>query len=438
MNLWCLSILAAIVFEGALRKWLLPGVLHPLAYFAKDILAGLFILTHPFPGQTPKALRTIRNLFVAASVLLAPAFVMGLAQSPAAAALTLKNATLWPIFAVYLATNLTARTTAEVGKNLALLVCGMACLSCLQAVLPPAHFLNRYAWDAVGISSTQAMLDTGHVRVSGTFSFITGLGSFGIFAFAWSTWRLAANSGSRVLNLLAAVSSIVCILTCGSRAPLLLCGLGLFGMLLAMRRFSRVIEVCALIVIASLAVWFLPTRQFVESYLSRIGSVEDTFAERAIDPIFDFVPVVVENPLGKGLGQDSQALVYGESSASGEGTVAQFEDGRSRAAFEGGLLAIVYLLLLAIVLLGLVVRGLRAANLSIRAATGAFGFLLCWQVWQCLWFDHVTTSLAWFLAAVWMNAVATREYCIPLRPPSYRRGAGLHRKTADTPSGMLV
>ncbi len=46
---WLLLLLAAVVFEGALRKWVLPEVWQAVAYGAKDVLAALFIIQHPLP-----------------------------------------------------------------------------------------------------------------------------------------------------------------------------------------------------------------------------------------------------------------------------------------------------------------------------------------------------------------------------------------------------
>jgi hypothetical protein len=50
---WILAILAAIIFEGAVRKWLAPPALHSLVFGLKDVLACVFIFRHPLPDRIP-------------------------------------------------------------------------------------------------------------------------------------------------------------------------------------------------------------------------------------------------------------------------------------------------------------------------------------------------------------------------------------------------
>src|SRR5579871_6861474 len=76
---WAGAIFLAILADGVLRKWVLAPNAQAIPYFAKDILATLFVLTH----RQPKAARLAKRLtpFVTGiSICLAPAFLLGLAK----------------------------------------------------------------------------------------------------------------------------------------------------------------------------------------------------------------------------------------------------------------------------------------------------------------------------------------------------------------------
>src|SRR5438034_100259 len=102
---WLMAVLGAIVFEGALRKWVVPDVLQPVAYGAKDVLALLFIFRYPLP-RSAAAARRVRTAAVIVAFLLLPAFTLGLTHNAMAAISAYKNAVLWPIFAAHLAPRL--------------------------------------------------------------------------------------------------------------------------------------------------------------------------------------------------------------------------------------------------------------------------------------------------------------------------------------------
>src|ERR1700689_4821807 len=122
--LWMIVLLAAIVLEGALRKWLLPDAGQPLAYGAKDVVAALFIIRHPLP-RIQTAMKEVRTAALVVGVILLPAFVLGLAHNPLAAVSTYKNAVLWPVFAIHLAPRLSGRVINRLLPVLAILSCGV-------------------------------------------------------------------------------------------------------------------------------------------------------------------------------------------------------------------------------------------------------------------------------------------------------------------------
>src|SRR5689334_6218375 len=81
---WLTAIFAAIIFEGAARKWLLPFVLHPVAFVAKDILAIAFMLKYPLRLRSGPT-KWLSESAVAVVILLVPALVFGLTGTAQAA-----------------------------------------------------------------------------------------------------------------------------------------------------------------------------------------------------------------------------------------------------------------------------------------------------------------------------------------------------------------
>lgn len=402
---WCFAILAAIIFEGALRKWLLPPALQIAAYAAKDVLAAVFVIKYPLWRQARPDVFSVRIWILLAAALLVPALIMGLMLAPAAALMTLKNAVLWPLFAVHLAARLNSRMIDTLCRALSITACAVAVLALVQFALPENHPLNAYAWNSTGIATEPAMMPGGHVRATGTFSYLTGLASFGAFGFAWCLWRYVSSKrpGIRSWSTAGMAASLVCILTSGSRGPLVVCVLSAIGITVALRRFKLLFQFAAITLLLTGVFWLIPDKSFVASYIERVNTAEDTFEQRAVDPLFSFVKVLTDDPVGVGLGQDSQAIVFSESTSEGRWTIHQDEDVRSRAATEAGVLGILSLFTVVILCFRQCVLGVGSLNPEARAAAGALGFVITCQVFQCMWFDHVGCALWWFAAAAWLS-----------------------------------
>lgn len=77
-------------------------------------------------------------------------------------------------------------------------------LGMVQSTLPPGHFLNKYATD--DSSSSVALIGGNTVRVTGTFSYLAGYGSFCIFfpLMLWGALRLKVLNSTTLLILYAA------------------------------------------------------------------------------------------------------------------------------------------------------------------------------------------------------------------------------------------
>src|SRR5216684_757958 len=157
-SMWIIAILLATIFEGALRKWVLPPSYHAAAYAAKDVLALGFVLRLGIPAHL-KHLRGMRVYVALIGLLLAYSFVTGAVVSPNGALMVFKNAVLWPLFALQLGVSLDVFSMARVTRMLAVACIGIAILGSLQFNLPTTSPLNTYAWNT---------LDTPDVSTFGT------------------------------------------------------------------------------------------------------------------------------------------------------------------------------------------------------------------------------------------------------------------------------
>src|SRR5579864_128909 len=400
---WLIAILLAIVLEGALRKWFLPASLHPLAYLFKDILALAFILRFEFSGHC-KILERLRHRVIIIACLLFPSFLLGLTWSVTAAVMNFKNAVLWPLFATYMAACVDWRSLGKITRMLCFLCLAMAVLGYMQFSRPSSDALNRYAWHVMGKMEKIATFGpSSGVRATGTFSYITGYATFASVGFLWMIWRLL-NSQSmreRSLTVAGAVACLTCIITSGSRAPLYQCVLGLMAAVAIssqLRHKRRVLLLFAVILASYVAV---SNNRVVISFYDRLTAAGDSTTERIVGGGVDFVSLMLERPFGIGMGQESNVKDYriAEQQASIEFT----EDGRSRMASEGGVLAVLAQLVTLSVFLQIARLSWRTRNDLSKVAAAAMAPALLYLLTNCLWYDHNGSALWWFFIGAWLG-----------------------------------
>jgi hypothetical protein len=405
---WCWAILLAIIFEGALRKWLLPPSLQTVAYLIKYFLAFAFVLKFPLK-QNNTPLGNGYTATLAFSSFLLPSLLIGFRAYPMSAMMTLTNAVLWPVFAFHLANQLTPAIIEKLTKKLAFLAIGMSILGSAQYASPPGSSLNRYAWNSIGLNDEASTFNTSSgVRATGTFSFITGMGAFASFSFVWFTWQYLSNpKKSGALSMCGALACVVCILTSGSRGPLMYCATSVAIVLVVARRFKILMSMIGLAITCYIGLSLLPNDSLVDAYVDRATNAGDTFQERAIDPLTEFIDQIEESPFGDGLGQHSQLVTLDESKRIGTGTMNSREDAKARVASEAGFLGIGCLFGTLLILSNYLVAALNTGTLQIRIASGSIGSFILLTVFACTWYDHVASAFCWFLAGVWLSTLAT-------------------------------
>ncbi len=417
---WAVAIFAAIVFEGAARKWLLPASLQAVPYFAKDVLAALFLVNY-----RPKRRLPLRNhllpFVLGIALCLTPALLLGLVRFPIGALVVFKNAVLWPLFAIHFGSYLTEAVTDRLAKAAILFSVVIAGLGLLQYFGALDSPVNRYAWDTSG--SADIATAGNFVRATGTFSYISGLASFSIAMFCLLLGRLPTAKGMDVWLLLCGLpASVVCGLVTGSRSVLVvLAFVAMLSVLLIYEQNKT--RLIGGVAGAGLCLAVLWNSHVAEGVLARWASTQETEVRGRITGTSlgeSPLKLVFDNPLGYGLGLNSGATAYFDPDLD----IGKNENVQSRIAQEAGLPGVIAMGLG----LALILRAsLMTWRIKSKRASGmvpvAIGMLL--QAWYGLWYDHTSSALWWWVAGIWLAALfaspwGRRAQFAPVRYPRTR------------------
>jgi hypothetical protein len=307
-----------LVLEGALRKWLFPGS-QELIYFAKDvILLGCYggFLRDRGQGGVPQV-RT-----GALGGVLAAAAGYGLVQvwNPALPNLLVglfgfKSYFLYvPLVWVLPAAYREPRDLARFLYRYALLAIPVGVLALLQFASPASSALNTYARVPQEFGNIVTFGSSSHVRVTATFSFITGYVSF-LFASAVLLLSLLSLAGWRLkgnwpLHASLAMTFLGMLLS-GSRWPVLVLAVLLpLYWLLAVAPDRRASSMTARILMAGVlvgAALSYSAAEAVTAYAGRALGSTDT-GSRLLSPFLQPLSYLgVAGPFGYGIGATHQA-----------------------------------------------------------------------------------------------------------------------------------
>ncbi len=363
---WRVAVQAAVVllvFEGALRKWVFPGA-QDLVYFAKDLLllgvyAG-YLAEHRRRRVRPPDAFT--GMTIAGAAFGAIQIFNDRLPNPLVGLLGFKAY----FYYVPLAWVLPAAFT-EAGvlfwrlRAYLLLTLPIGMLSAAQFVSPADAPINAYA-RASGVATTFG--SSNHVRVTATFSYITGYTSYLLATvilvlalLAATRWRFRGN-----LDLYACLSlALAGIFMTGSRGPLFTMALlfPLYGWLSLAREGQRDAVVGRILLGMGLIVALVNQvgADAVGAFYGRASSATDV-SERLVSPFLGPVYALqAAGLLGYGIGsshQTAEAVTRGTEAYSWlEGNLIEDEPGR--VMIELGLLGflLVYSVRIYLVLLSL-------------------------------------------------------------------------------------
>lgn len=408
-----------IVVQGALRKWVFPGLATPL-YVAKDIvLLGSFLL---FVNQHGFRLPTaLRKTFLPvlwgglAAVVTLQAFNLNV-PSAAVGIFGIRSYLLYSasLFLVPPALQYVRRPVRLVTFIASAVVIPVLALGIYQFTMPPGHWINQYVAVEAQVNAVQGL-----ARITGTFSYIQAMRPFLIFSLGFGSGVLIAGlrRGKRWYQVLGAATlglSLVVAPMNGSRGII-------FGFLLAVpfilwvalkqgRRLALVVGICTL----GLAGFYFGSQTdtteqawgLVESRVERaaedegnVGRVESMLR----DPIEQ---LTVGGVLGYGAGSTQPAA----SALSSEGRLrvsgVSYEEELGRVIIELGIVGALLFLSLKVWVLWMVWSGLRGARTAWEDIICITAFVVALQHLYVdkIVFNHVGGAIYWLCAgaAAWV------------------------------------
>ncbi len=418
---WCIALLLAIVLEGAVRKWMLPDSLHFLQavpYLSKDAIGCLMIVLFPIPARSSFC-QKLRLMVVGIGLLLTPAAVVGAVISVPNAVITYKNAVLWPLIALTIAANITPLVIKRLTLALVILCVLSAGLGALQYASPPTARINSYAWNS--LESDISAFAGDKVRATGTFSYISGFTAFGLVSFCWFFWRYLSGEENVLLMWMGIASTVIISLSTGSRAPIVESVSVLFISQLtltsAKARMRSIVVVLGLFVFGGV---LLVTTDLLQSWWQRWTTANDTVEDRVLIGGWEFANIVMENPLGRGLGEQSQLAAYKSAQSGSSHQTIYVDDNRSRVSDECGVAGLLALAVTVIMVCAIMLRNLIGKNKQAYQAVCVFGVPTTWAIVSCVWYDHNATALWWLCVAA---VLGVGEYRRSGAPVGVRRQA---------------
>lgn len=429
---WRLAVQAAmllVIFEGAIRKWFVPGS-QDLVYFAKDVLflgayVGFFQARDRLRLHYPQAPLIYAGLALGIGMGLfeifnpqLPNFLVGV--------LGFKSYFLYvPLLFVVPAVFPDDRALAHFLKRYVLLAIPVGLLSTAQFFSPPGSILNTYARPTSDITAISTFGTSAFVRTTGTFSYISGYTSYLLtttvlilIILTTTRWRFRGN-----LQVFAALGlTFLGILMSGSRGPFLLLGLvfPLYWWLAVVREGQSGQTFVRLLLGLGLLVAGLSSagEQAVTAFGERVSGSQDV-ASRLAAPFmspFDMLPYA--GPLGYGIGathQAASALTGGVMSDAWLGNIAP-ESESGRVMLELGPLGfiLVYFVRVSLALFSFR-QALRLRTIFHRAvATSALLFLLI-EIPGGVVFDATAGVYYWFFAGLVFLAVRLDRQAAPVQ-----------------------
>jgi len=385
------AVFVLMVFEGALRKWVLPSAQVQI-YLIKDVILlaaylGFLLDSRIKKLSSPKGVSLIRIVLIVAFVYgcmeifnpNSPSILVGLAG--------LKTYFLYPPVAFILPYAIKSRQHfLGLIRRYLIMAIPVAVLGFVQIIAGPASFLNVYvSWteDAPAILSYFGS-NFEFVRTSGTFSYISGYTAYltfmGFLAIGYNMangWRLKKN----IIPLAALTLIVGAMFTTGSRSPvfiLLLTG----PVILWLAAISRVLpaqtamRLCILIPILGIVAMNISPQAF-EAFMARTNASDSSETlYRFYSPLWQTSGVLVDAPpLGLGIGTTlpSAIAIMGVDWPWWIKDELMTEDESARVTVELGLIGLLLIYFLRVVI---IVFALRCARSFRDPAYRAIGISL--------------------------------------------------------------
>ncbi|HCE00005.1 MAG TPA: hypothetical protein DER07_03065 [Armatimonadetes bacterium] len=303
------------ILEGALRKWVFPGLANPLGMIREPFVAAAYLLAFR-AGVFPRNFIVWVSAILCFVLILIGYFLIGLPIGVMAAGVW---AYFWPIPFIFLIPRVMDQSDVHrVAKFLMLVAIPMALLMAVQFKSPAGSKINAIVGQEEYVESWSTKEVAGEVRPSGTWSYVGGASSFYMLVagvvLAYLTERRRASASLWVASL---VSVLLSTLVSHSRTQVwgiaFVLGLYiLFGLRVLSGRLNRLVLGVLLIAVAAVALLSTKLGQegidVLEHRFTSAAKVE-SFTDRML---YTFVPPdpasVPLGGFGLGVGTNTGAL----------------------------------------------------------------------------------------------------------------------------------
>jgi len=307
-----------LIFEGALRKWVLPGLYAPLL-LVRDPVAMLIIVEAYRKNKWPERWSVLIGVLTCALVGLCVLQVTLGDNSWIAAVYGLRSYLLPFPVAFIMGENLDAEDLHKFGVATLWIMLPLVALEVAQYLAPQGSILNAGAYKG----AEQIYYEGEHVRASGTFSFVSGPINYSPLAATFLFYGLANEKFAKKWLLMAAAAALVLsVPVIGSRTLVVeLASVAVCAGIAAIFGVSQFIKAVK-IVLPLLAVYFLVSllpvfsaaskslqSRSVDAYSSE-GGVRHAVEERTSGSI---ISAIIKtdfsgDPIGIGMGQGANAV----------------------------------------------------------------------------------------------------------------------------------
>lgn len=437
MNYWkrlLLLFFALVVFDGALRKWVLPAYSNPL-YFLKDfvLIGALVLYVSKYQLRIPRVLRRTWFPMLLAAYGFWVLLEMGNPHAPnfAVSLFGARSHLLYACMLIFVPSLLPLLFSSRSIRKLLygyvfLVATPVMLLGIYQFFQPPGHWVNTY----VAVERASGGIATaglaGRPRITGTFSYISGMTVFLIFNISLGFGILIAGlKRSRHLmwlgGLVLTLSWIVVPMT-GSRGAVLLPLVPLpIVFYVAVRRHGMSGRLAGGLVLVGVVLFGLLQTdlssgwQAVTQRMEQADDAQGRIVGMVIGPI---EKAGIAGLIGYGTGTAHQAaprLVPGTSTHSWMPSGVYFEGERERVALELGFIGLILyaLLKLRIALFAYEVFKQARNELEILVGAAALSFSII-QLAGSTIYNVTAGGLYWGLAAVTLAVWCAQRSPVPV------------------------
>ena len=313
-----------LIFEGALRKWLLPGLAAPLLII-RDPLA-LYILLNSWHNDLLKANTYLTGMILIGFISFFTAIFLGHGSLPVAIfgarILLLQFPLIFVIGKIF-----NREDVLQMGKVILWICLPMTLLIALQFYSPQSAWVNRGIGGVVEENGFQGAL--GHFRPPGTFSFVTGTYLFyGLAACFIVYFWLTGKNVNRVLLISSTLAVMAAIPLSISRTLFFeICITVFFAFIGVSQKPKYLGKMILTVVIAFVALAILSKTSFfqgaTETFFARFtnaseteGGLQGTLGDRFLGGLVSAIAGSVDLPffgygLGMGTNVGSQLMAGG-------------------------------------------------------------------------------------------------------------------------------